>query len=363
MVHLVRCALQNEQPTEPPQGLSFEICLDCAIKHEIANIAYYSIERLNTKPSQETLTQWGLYRDFAIERDFNQWFARDEIANEFKKMGIRFLEVQGTKIKELYPAPELRTMSDIDFIIDIGNLERAGEILQELGYDCKWLDSVEIDGVRAPNIHVELHTEYFPVYSEYHECMRSPFSSIEENGQYDDNEFYIYNMLHIAKHYFCRGCGIRRVLDVYYLNHHFSNIIDRKYVHGVFQKAGVVDFVENISMLAGYWFGNSKYSESFKDMIPFITGNPLHGTEENQMGYFLQKEFGNDAKFIKIRHVTKKVFAGDDIMLKHYPFLKKWRILYPACWIHRVIRALVHGKKIGIYDEMKLIMKANLHKK
>ena len=35
-----------------------------------------------------------------------------------------------------------------------------------------------------------------------------------------EDAFYAYNILHIAKHYHYGGCGIRRVLDVYYLYRH-----------------------------------------------------------------------------------------------------------------------------------------------
>ena len=363
LIHLVRCTLHNEQPMEAPETVSFDTVLDCALKHEIGNVAYYSVERLYKKPSEDILQHWQLRRDFAIERECNQSFARDEIVNEFQRLGIRSLEVQGTKIKTLYPLPELRTMSDIDFIIDLDHLERAGEVLRNLGYTCKKLGEVEIDGFRPPNIHIELHTEYFPADSEYHNCMRPPFVSIEESGIYDVNDFYIYNMLHVAKHYFCRGCGIRRIMDVYYLNRHFARQIDREYVESVFQKSGVVDFVTNISLLAEYWFGKGCFFNCFKEMIPYITGNPLHGTEENQTGYFLQKEYGPNAKFIKLRYIVKMIFAGDDIMLRHYPILKKWRVMYPVCWLHRMLRAAFHPKKRGIIDEAKRITKANIREK
>ncbi len=363
LLHLVRCALRNEQPMEISEYVSFDAVFDYAIKHEIANVAYYSVERLHKKPPEELLGRWRLRRDLAIERECNQNFARDEIVDEFQRLGIRSLEMQGTKIKTLYPLPEMRTMSDIDFIIDPEYLESAGEVLQNLGYTCRRPNEVEIDGFRPPNIHIELHTEYFPSTSDYHDCMRPPFESMDASGACDINELYIYNVLHIAKHYFCRGCGIRRVMDVYYLNSHFAEQIDRKYVGAVFQKAEVVDFARNISLLADYWFGDGKYCKCFDAMIRYITESTLHGTEQNGMSNYLRKTYDSDFNLVKLKHIVKRIFPGDDVMLRHYAFLKKWRILYPFCWMHRVIRASFCAKELGVIDEVKMIINADLRKK
>ena len=73
---------------------------------------------------------------------------------------IRSLEVQGTKIKPLYPQADWRTMSDIDFIIDPKNLLKAAEILKELGYQCEGKYGVEVDAHRRPNINIEVHTHH-----------------------------------------------------------------------------------------------------------------------------------------------------------------------------------------------------------
>jgi len=361
LIHLLRCAVRNEQPTQVPEGISLEAVYKLAIEHDVANIAYISIERLKDKPSDELMTRWRLRRDFAIERDINQSFARDEIVKEFRRLGIRSLEVQGTKIKALYPSPDLRTMSDIDFIIDFDRIEEAREALRSLGYSCKWLGDVEIDGFRPPNIYVELHTGYFPANSDYHDCMRPPFSYTEGNDVYD--ELYIYSLLHIAKHYFEGGCGIRRVLDVHYLNANLSEKIDRAYAEAVFRKAGVLTFVESISLLANYWFADGMLSERLEYMIQFIIGSSLHGTRENQMGAFLRKTYGDEAKFVKTRHIAKRIFAGDDVMLRHYPFLKKWRALYPFCWGHRIARVTLRSKEYKIADKLKMILRADLHKR
>ncbi len=358
LIHLVKCAIHNEQPQEIPNHLSLETVYDYGVEHDIANIAFYSVEKLLEKPQESLYEKWELCRDLALTRDINQSFARDEILAEFKKEKIRCLEVQGTKIKEFYPSPEYRTMSDLDFIIDLDNLEKAKKILENLGYECKDIGGVEIDGFRSPNINIELHTEYFPKTSDYYEIMRPPFESSEENGEYDINEFYIYNMLHIAKHYFAKGCGIRRVLDVYYLNLNYGEILAKEYVDSVVEKANATDFVNRISALAQFWFGNGEYSDQIYSMAKYICESPLHGTEQNGMNNRLRGLYGEGTKFSKLKYTFRRVFLVGGTMYDHYPFLKKWKILYPFCWIHRFVRFLLNPKANGALEEVQLLMKA-----
>ncbi len=362
LIHLIKCAITHKIPQELPNDLSFDKVYEYGISHDIANIAFYSIEKLSQKPQEDLYKQWQLCRDLAFTRDINQSFARDEIVSLLQSENIRFLELQGTKIKEFYPSPDYRTMSDIDFIIDLENLEKGRKILEDLGYMCKNVDNVEIDGFRSPNINIELHTEYFSENSNYHQIMRPPFETLEEKGEYDVNEFYIYNMLHIAKHYFNKGCGIRRVLDAYYLNLNYSKIINHQYVNSYFEKANILEFVERISNLAKYWFGNGEYSQEFDSMAKYITHSPLHGTEQNEMNNRLRDVCGEDTKFPRIRYAFKRVFAVGGTMYKHYPFLKKWKILYPFCWIHRFIRFLLNPKANGALDEVMLLRNAKNEK-
>lgn len=139
----------------------------------------------------------------------NQDHATEEIRAAFRGESIRWLEVQGTKVKPLYPRPEWRTMSDIDYIVDVKNLTRAGMLLERLGYQWKLAhEDMEVAAHRPPNINIELHTGYFFPDSEYYEVMGTPFAT--------EPDLYLYNILHIAKHYYYGGCGIRRVLDAFF---------------------------------------------------------------------------------------------------------------------------------------------------
>ena len=362
LIHLLKCAVNNEKPMPLPNELSFNTVFKYGMKHDVANLAFYSIEKLAQKPCDELYEEWQMRRDMGIARDINQSFARDEIIAELEKNNIRSLEVQGTVIKTLYPQTDYRTMSDLDFIADAENLQKIVDILTNLGYECEKRGNVDINAFREPNINIEFHTQYFPYDSDYYNSMPLPFSSMDKNGEYDVNQLYIYNMLHIAKHYFTKGCGIRRVLDVYFLNNAYDGALDKNNVDSVFKKAGIDKFVDVISRLAEYWFGNGEYDQSLEEMAINITNSKLHGSEQKFVENRMREIGKKNPRFVKLRYILNRAFPGDKIMLVHYPFLDKKRFLYPFCWAHRLIRCLFVSRDV-LKNETQRIKKANIRKK
>lgn len=361
LIHLVRSAVRDEQPQELPDHLSFEKVYDCALAHDIANLSFYGIEKLQTQPNDRLRAEWEMRRDLAITRDINQSFAADEIRDAFQAANIQWIEVQGTRIKPLYPRPEYRTMSDLDFIIDHKQLAKANELLTELGYDSKFVHSLEVGAFRSPNINIEVHSEFFRSDCEYLACMDAPFAHLTECGNSPPNAtdevFYLYSFLHIAKHYFGGGCGIRRVLDVYYLNKAYADRLDRSYIDPKFEQGGVTEFVDTISALAEDWFGDRTAPEGrdLSDMAAYIKASGLHGTLTHLVTHALEKEQSNGHSFPKFRYIWQRVIGNRIAMHTHYPILKKLPFLLPFCAIHRIVKALVQGKAGKILKEIKAI--------
>lgn len=356
LIHLVRCAVRGECPQELPEGFDFQRVYEYGEYHHIANIAFYSVEKLANKPEPTLYVQWETCRDRAVIRDINQAFAADELRDAFQNAGIRSLEVQGTKIKPLYPQPDLRTMSDIDFIIDYENLQKAWAVLEGLGYECKDEHGVEVDAFRPPNINIEVHTEYFPKDSKYHSVMRPPFSTVEEAGEYDINEFYLYNILHIVKHYRNGGCGIRRVLDIYYLNKHYSQRIDRKYIRSFLKMLADAELVSELSALADRWFGDTETETARTETERYILDAGLHGTKTNVVSNRLKRNYQGNLRIARMRYFLRRIIGTKEILYKTHPILKRWKILYPFCWLHRVFCAFRPKKLKQLRKEIKVVM-------
>ncbi len=358
LIHLVRCAIHDQTPSELPDGVIFDSVYNCGVAHSIANIAWYSLDKLGALPAAELYEKWSANKDHAIVRDMNQSFARDELTEAFEVANIPVTEVQGTKLKALYPRPEYRTMSDIDFIIPRKYLSEAERILTELGYSCRNTTGVEVDGFRRPNMIVEVHTEFFPKDSEYHGIMGDPFDFTDY-----DEMLYVYSILHTAKHYFREGCGIRRVLDVYLLNIHLPDIRKRAGVIDILAKAGVSEFAEDMSVLARCWFGDvpKEPPERLGEMISVIKESGTHGTETRRLTNRFAGEKNKGAKNIKARYVLHRIFPGMQVLRVNYPVLKRFPVLTPFCWFHRIFGAITRKRK-RISREVKTVREIKIDK-
>lgn len=357
LIHLVRCALNGETPIEKPQHVSFEAVFDLAQSHDVANLAFYSVERLENLPDKALYTEWEASRDLAVTRDINQAFARDEIVCELESAGVRYIEVQGTVIKHLYPSSDLRTMSDIDFIIDKQNLDKAKEILTSLGYECTPLRDTDVNGFRPPNVYIEIHSDYFLTDDQYYGVMKPPFDSLDENGSVHEEELYIYNFLHIAKHFYSKGCGIRRAVDAYLLNRHLKGRLDADYLSQYFEKAGIAGFVTDFSALAECWFGDGVFDEKLTKMADYVFASSLHGTLENLVSNSLSKQQTNSPAAAKIKYLLTRSFPPVRRLQMTYPRLKKHKYLYPFYCLHRLFKAIFGRRKKKNLTELKTLFK------
>lgn len=350
LIHLIRCAIQDQTPSELPDGALFDSVFDAAVIHELANMAYYSVEKLTVKPADGLLRKWEGKRNSAIVRDMNQSFAYSELMEKFRETGIRSIEVQGTKLKPLYPRRDMRTMSDIDFIIEPENLPAAEDILISLGYKIRNTRGVEVDGFRKPNIIIEVHTEFFPSESDYHDKFTDPFAGVTgEPGdpcEVSDEIFYLYNVLHIAKHYFREGCGIRRILDLYYLNHRYAEVSGSGAVRETVSRIGIDSFLADASELAECWFGETPRDPDprLDEMIGIIKRAGVHGTASQRLTNKFAREKSEGVRNIKMRYVFSRLFPEKWVMLANYPVLKKYPVLTPFCWLHRSFKAITKNR-------------------
>ena len=330
LVHLIKCAIHNSQPDEKPDGLFFADIYRCSALHDVANIAFYSIQKLKKKPTEKLYKAWEQKCYNAVQRDIYQANARSKIVEAFANAGIRSLEIQGTKFKPLYPNTEYRTMSDIDFIVDKANFEKSNDVIRSLGYDCDVFYNLESVATGAHQITVEIHTSFFDDSSEYLPLFKStdPFEYSSETGEglcreADTDTFYLYSVCHFLKHFKGRGCGIRRVLDMYYLKKNFFNKVDTQYIESALEKSGYSQTVNDVFRLADAWFGDGNDSSDLNKIKQFIYTSGIHGNTLNKSKNMMEKAEtqGGNAKF---KYFKRLLFPPKRD--KSVPALKYWTL-------------------------------------
>ena len=72
-LHLMRCAIKNEQPQEKPENVALEQVYDIAVAQKLSNLLWYSVMKLKNKPEPELMMKWqtsyGMYINQTARQD------------------------------------------------------------------------------------------------------------------------------------------------------------------------------------------------------------------------------------------------------------------------------------------------------
>lgn len=356
LLHLIFSVLNDITPVEKPEHISFSNVFQCGVKHYVANIAYYGIERLSQKPEPELLSQWKKECDEWVMKDIHQRWARSEIVELLKEKNIPFIEAQGTVVKEYYPQPDFRTMSDIDFVVSINDLPKTKAIFKELGYVPKNIGEYEIDAIRKPDIYVEMHSDFF-YDGDYVKIMPNAFECCTEgDNRLTDEYFYLYSFLHFCKHYYYRGCGIRHVIDIYLLNKQLLPQININFVLEKLSELRMVELYEQISSLANMWFDkNINYQTKFTEIEEYLFDCGMYGSVNIALKNRIKKQRDIGVHFVRFRCIWKLMFLTRKQIAKQYNIRKYKTLLYLPLSLYRIIRILC-TKLDSVISTMKYII-------
>lgn len=347
LIHLVKSVLNGTQPEEKPENLSFEKVAAVARIHDVANIAYYAVEKLENKPADPLNKKWAELRDKAIIREFNQSYEFSAITDKFKEENIRYLALKGVFLKDLYPQRDMRTMSDIDILVDDGNTERINRIMTSMNYEFVEESDEDDDHHdtyrKKPIMLIEVHRRLFGENgSVYLDILPDPWKQAVEISpcmwNFNDNWFFLYLFAHLEKHYSKRGTGIRSIMDIYVYLCHKEKELDWDYIYSQLDKVGKSQICKDIIQLSKVWFGDAKSSPKYDKMSNFILGSGIYGTKMNSV-------LNNYNRMSNKRYVLFRIFPPMSVMKKKYPVLRKAPVLLPVFWIVRIFSLALFKRK------------------
>ncbi|HBJ97544.1 MAG TPA: hypothetical protein DDY82_00495 [Clostridiales bacterium] len=352
LINLIKSVLNDTCAQEKPIDVSFENVYELACAHEVAGISFLGIQKLENKCDNELYEKWRNKYYLSLERDFEQTVAGDKIEQLLSENGYKHLSAQGREVKKYYPSPELRMMSDIDFIVQKEKLSEIKTLLLSNGYTLTDENQEEISVTDGINL-IEIHTDFFYSQRTFQngvKCLsvlNNPFKIALTNDNLtfflDDTNLYLFNVLHLYKHFLSSGAGIRRIMDIYVLKRELKNV-DYERIGILLDRAWLGETDKNITNLALSWFENSNSSvdENLAKTV-FLSEN--HGSRQAVAIRRYKKEKDKRKPFAKIRYAFSRFFVDKKTCYKLYPFCKKHRYPLFLCWIHRFNCFIFHPKK------------------
>lgn len=369
LLELLRSALNNTTSKEKPEDVSWNAVYALAHKHSVTALAFFAIQKLKNPPEQELFQIWQTQNSKILVKGANQENELALLSDCFEKNAIAYMPLKGSVIRDLFPLPYLREMSDLDILIPVEKLQQACQLCETMGYRTNSRVEHHIELHKLPYMNIELHSGLIASFYEYYEYYKDPWTkAYRYNNDYRyamrNEDLYLYFLTHAAKHYFNSGTGIRSVIDIYVFNRAYRPSMDTRYIAQELKKLNLERFARQMEQLAQYWFAENrtKASDDVKEMQSYVLSSATYGTKSNrdanQIRRYMQKGKSEDgAKTAMYLHMA---FLPCDEMQLMFPILKKAPVLLPFCWIARWFRIILTKPK-SITDSYKRVQDIQIY--
>ena len=287
--------------------------------------------------------------------------------SELDREQLRGIFLKGTLLNELYPLPFIRSMSDVDVYAELEDLDRVQQLMLRLGYVPGIIGKCNhYEYMLGKMVKVEYHPELVALNSQYGECVfrklhpeaasvaghmdvwahSIPIDEHECARQLLPEYHYVYVIIHMMNHFLTAGTGIRSVMDVWVMNHHYGKEWDRERVNDLLEKFGLTTFEKHALALADRWFdlGGLTYlpDDIDEEMLDSFEAYILDSGTYGSIRHTLTREARNKGRVVGIfRYLVKRSFPPYKEMCEAFPVLEKAPILLPIAWVFRLGEYLV----------------------
>jgi virulence-associated protein VapD len=301
-----------------------------------------------------------------------------KVIDNFNNAEIKHIPVKGFSVKKCYPDPELRSMGDVDVLIESKDREKSNEILLNMGFELDEFSSFNhVWNYKNNKLYLEVHTRLI------HEKLfngfdyATYFSDAIEHGECIEGYTYelkceyhlLFLLMHMAKHFFGEGCGIRMVFDIPVFIEYYRDKLDWDFLFAELKRIKLYKFALSIFYLCKVWFAIDIPNEipemeqsTYESMCKYIFEGGVFGFENrNQGSVKLRREIkNNDTRFMRcvhsLRGIVKWLCPDCETMRERSVWFKnKPTILLPIAWIRRWCMA-IKVRKGSILKKLILIL-------
>ena len=247
---------QRVELSSVPTEEEWEELFQMAKKQSVLGICFQGIENLRKDqcPQRRMIMRWVANSDKVEQKNENTLEGCVKIVNLFRKHGYRSCILKGQGIASYYPHPERRTSGDIDIWVE-GGREKVLKYIRPL-FPKRKVIYHHMDFPVMKGLPVEVH--FTPTW------MNNPFKNrylqrwfLEKPDEQFSHETElgfciptpqfntIFILIHIYRHLFDEGIGLRQLLDYYYVLKlfHKNNSIPKNQIMEVFHHLGMEKFV------------------------------------------------------------------------------------------------------------------------
>lgn len=349
LISLLASVLAGKEPPKPNDKTDWASVFCAAYRHSVAGMTYYAVSKLplESRPPEDIFQKFlSAYREELI-LEGNIQFETERLLADLTSKGISVMPLKGYILKNDYPVPAMRTMSDVDILYKSEDKDKLIDEFEKSGYTLQSDALGELDFTKPPFYHYEAHSCLVKINDSYYDY----FSNVWDKALYQKNsvsaymtvdDFYIYLIQHLAHHIENGGAGLRMIMDVFVFLSKHKNELDEAYLNEEFVKLHLFDFRKKAEEIAYNWFSTDE-PDVHSPCADFILKCPTFGLSQNAIVYnSLKEERQKGKKRSGIMRLLSRIFPSYYQVCHKFSVANKHKFLYPflvpAYWFSRLFR-------------------------
>lgn len=284
-----------------------------------------------------------------------------------EKNDITYMILKGTSSSFYYKKPQFRSLGDVDFLIDPKDKSKVKKLLLDEGFISSNEQHENHIVFKKGTANLEMHFKVSGIpkneigknISDFlNEALYNSVSKNVGSGNFlapSDTAHGIILLLHTAHHLLNEGLGLRHLLDVGFF---VDKFLEKEEFEKVFIKKvkeyKLYEFLKIISLTNHIYFNLNTFEDSFsvdkkicEQLINDILSAGNFGNKDSTYRYsgilITDNKNGVNKSKASAAFATVK-----QTMYTKYPFLKRFKILYPFMFVYRIIKyffLMLFGKR------------------
>ena len=337
--------------------------------HSVQAIIYVAVNNLDRKPPiYDKLKEQFL---MSVNISALQEAGMGQIIKKLTDENIDHTLMKGYVLRNYYPDKEARTFGDIDFLINEYDRDKCHKALLDIGF--KYDEEAYNKYVWTYDkgvLHIEVHTDIiyeklfndFDYISYFREKAQNKILIKGNTYELRKEDHFIFVLVHLAKHFYNAGVGIRMILDVVVFLQRYGKTMDFNYINQELNYIQLKDFSNRIFYICKRYFDSdidctSVDNDKAEQIMDYILEHGVFGFDEKDVQEIRFKINGD--KGFKL--LLRKVFPSADTMKRNYSWFesgKRWML--PYAWIRRWIYSFTNkNKRKNIIPNLTTIVKDN----
>lgn len=264
---LLQIALGNKENfSTTPTKEQWQIIYDLSVRQALIGIAFLGIKKLPEaqRPPKHLLLKWFATTEKIKEINAEMNAKSRSVTKRFLKDGFRSLILKGQGIASLYPEGDFRMSGDIDVWVE-GGRKIVSKYLRGIKKDCKVVYH-HADFIQIGYTDIEVHftptwmNNYFSnnrLQRFFNEIKEKEFAKATESDFPTPSLKFnrIYLLVHIYRHLFSEGIGLRQLMDYYYVLAQGFSDEEREHCISVLKDLGMLRFTRAVMFVLQKAFG------------------------------------------------------------------------------------------------------------